>query len=131
MFSTMFQITCFSMWKNIVYLVYVYVCVCFFFLKLTSESPGWNWKMKLYVLLIKCTPCFSKYLQKCHPVWNLKSGKRNFPNSMFKLSKISNITQTFLKYTLTKSLFFFLEPQFSVFKHWKLLFGIAYQTSHK
>ena len=40
-------------------------------------------------------------------VWNLKTGKKSFPNKMFKHSKISNITQTFLKKTLIKCVVFF------------------------
>ena len=44
-FGIIFQITCFSMWKNIMVCL-VCVCIFFFFLKLTSGPPGWNWRMK-------------------------------------------------------------------------------------
>ena len=73
-------------------------------------------------------PTVLKYLQKCHwvilfEISNLKTCKRNFLFSVFKYPKMSNINQTLLyKNSLTKRFFFFLGPQFSVFKHFKLLF---------
>ena len=101
------------------------MCVCvffFFFLKLTSEPLSWNWKKKLYVLSNQVSSMFFKIFTKMslsNIVWNLKIGKKSFPYKMFKHSKISNVTQTFLKKHPYQMCFFFLELQFSVFKYWK------------
>ena len=99
----------------------VCVCVCVFFLKLTSEPLSWNWKKKLYVLSNQVGSMFFKIFTKVslnNIVWNLKIGKKSFPYKMFKHSKISNVTQTFLKKN-PYQMCFFLELQFSVFKYWK------------
>ena len=53
-------------------------------------------------------------------IWKLKTGKRSFLNSVFKHPKIGNVTQTLLKKHPYQT-HFFLEPQFSVFKHWNVI----------
>ena len=126
-FGVIFQITCFNLWKNIIVCL---VCM-FFFLKLTSGPPSWNWRRKFYVLSNQVDPMFFKIFTKVSlsdVTWNLKIGKKSFLNSMFKHLKMSNVTLTLLKKTLTKHIIFFLKPQFLMFKHWKLLFGITYRT---
>ena len=60
--------------------------------------------------LIKWDLWFLTYLQKCH--WtvlfeNLKTGKKSFLNSVFKLSKIKNVTQTLLKKIFYQTHFLF------------------------
>ena len=104
-------VSCFRVWKKKLCLV----CVCVFLKKLTNVPLGWNWKMKLYVLSNQVGPIFFKIFTKVplsNVVWNLKT---------------SNIPQTLLK-KHPYQIRFFLELQFSVFKHWKLLFETIYQT---
>ena len=118
-FDTMFQITCVNVWKNIIVcLVCVCVCVCvFFFFKLTSEPLSWNWKKKLYVLSNQVGSMFFKIFTKVslsNIVWNLKIGKKSFPYKMFKHSKISNVTQIFLKKHPYQMCFFFRTTIFSI-----------------
>ena len=89
-----------------------YVYVCFFF-KTDKWALGWNWRKKFYVLFNQMGSMFFKIFTKVslnNVVWNLKTGKRGFPNSILPNT-------------------FFLELQFSVFKYWKLLFRITYQTN--
>ena len=84
-------------------------------------------------------PIVLKYLQKFHwvilfEISNLKTGKRNFLFSVFKYPKMSNINQTLLYKTVLPNVFyfyFFWGPQFSVFKHFKLLFKHSNQKGER
>ena len=111
--------------------VCVCVCVCF---KADKWAPGWNWRRKLYVLSNQVGSIFFKIFTKVSltcVVWNLKTGKRGFLNSVFKHPKMSNVTQILQKKTLLPNALLFFRT--TVFNVWtlKLLFGITYQTSLK
>ena len=84
--------------------------VFFFFLNLTSGPPNWNWKMKFYVLSNQVDLIFLKIFTKVSlsiVVWNLKTSKRSFLNSVFKYLKMSNVTQILIKKIITKCIVFF------------------------
>ena len=129
MFGTMFQKTCFGVWKNIIVClicvsVYVFFFLSlsfffFFFFKLTSGPPGLNWRRKLYVLSNQVSPMFFKIFTKVplsNIVWSRKTCMKSFSNSVFKHPKMSNVTQTLLKKHLYQTrCFIFLELQFLVF----------------
>ena len=109
MFGIMFQIICFSVWKNIIVCL---VYVCFIFKELTSTVQFNVFYLRrenvVYVLSHQVGPMTFNIFTKMSLssiVWKLKIDKRSFLNS-----------NTPLNNTLTKLLFFI--SQFSTFREY-------------
>ena len=134
MFGTIFQITYFKLWKknNCV----LGMCMCFFFflkankynknIIILFEERGsslmWSNQVRPTIFNI-----FTK-VSLSIVIWKLKTGRKSYLNLVFKHPNMRNVTQTLLNEIPYQTCFFFFGPQFLVFKHWKLLFGLPYQT---
>ena len=75
-FSSMFQITCFNVWKNIIVCL---ICMYEKKKKLTSKPPSWNLRRKLYASSNQVGPMFFKIFTKCYwatlfEIWKLIKG---------------------------------------------------------
>ena len=96
-FGTMFQITCFSVWKkrNCVF----GMCVCVFLGKKLISTIHFFFLEReklVYVLSNQVGPIVFNIFTKVslsNVVWKLKTGKRSFLNSVFIHPKMSNVTQ--------------------------------------
>ena len=99
MFDTVFQITYFKIWKNVIVCL---ICVCvFFFLSnknnaILFKEREKERKKKSLVLSIGLT-IFNLFTRRPlnNVIWKLKTSIISFQNTCFKHPKLRTITQTF------------------------------------
>ena len=92
-----------------------------FYLTWKRDAPVGEKEKKVWSC--QWVPQFSTFLQKGHSTVLLLE--------IYVLNPLKYVTQTPLTKYPYQICFFFLNPQFSVFKHWKLLFEHCDQTSFR